>query len=182
MLDPRLFKFLFFMEEIVDILNDEFKIIGQIEKRTAHQHGNLHACVVAEYIDSDGNWTLVKQADDRQDSGQFVSPVGGHVQSGEEYEDALRREAEEEIGAVDFKFKHIGQTVFNREIIGRKENHLFVVYEIYSDKTPKLNHESVSFKKFSQKNLSSQLANNPQKFGAAFHHVVKNIYPHLLNE
>jgi 8-oxo-dGTP pyrophosphatase MutT (NUDIX family) len=134
---------------------------------------------VAEIIDSQGNWTLVKQADDRQDAGQYVSPVGGHVRSGESVEDALRREALEEAGLANIKFRFVGKVIYNREVIGRRENHYFILYEIFSDATFTLNHQSVAYEKFSPVDLRSELKENPQKFGAAFHFVVEKLYPYL---
>ncbi len=167
-------------DELVDIVNEENQVIGQIMKTQAHKSGELHRCVVAEVIDSDENWSLVKQASDRQDAGQFVSPVGGHIQAGETEEDALKREAMEELGIEIADFRRVGQTIFNREVIGRKENHLFVFYEIYTDGHPTLNHESVAIEKFSVEQLKKERKETPQKFGDAFHHVVKNFYPELL--
>lgn len=169
------------MPEIIDILNDNLKVIGQDTKEHAHQQGLLHACVVAELIDPDGNWTLVKQASDRQDAGQYVSPVGGHIRAGESYIDALKRETFEELGIREFNSKFIGQKIFNRNVIGRKENHLFILCEIYSDQTPTLNHESVSFQKFSSSQLKTKINSNPYLFGEAFHFVTMHFYPEFRN-
>lgn len=162
--------------EIVDIVDENNKVIGQIAKGEAHQTGALHRCVVSQLIDSQGNWTLVKQASDRQDAGQYVSPVGGHVQAGESEDDALKREAFEELGLKNFKFKLIGRKIFNREVIGRKENHYFIVYEIYSDQPPVLNHESVGYEKFTPEQLAQEIKENPTKFGNAFHFGYSNFY------
>lgn len=164
---------------MVDIITENGDVIGQVPKDEAHKKGLLHCCVVAEVIDSQGNWTLVKQAADRQDAGQFVSPVGGHISAGENEETALKREALEEMGLTDFRFKRIGQAIFNREVIGRKENHLFVLFEIYTDQKPTLNHESVAFEKFSREELQQQLRQNPTKFGDAFWFAVRKLYPEL---
>ena len=84
--------------EIVDILDDNLNCIDSKPKTVAHEQGLLHATVISELIDSEGDWTLVMQAGDRQDAGQYVSPVGGHVSAGESYEEALKREVEEEVG------------------------------------------------------------------------------------
>ncbi len=167
-------------DELVDIVNDENQVVGQILKTQAHVTGALHRCVVAEVIDSKGNWILVKQASDRQDAGQFVSPVGGHIQAGETEESALKREAMEELGITVTSFKRIGQAIFNRKVIGRKENHLFVFYEIYTDEEPVLNHESVGTEKFSDQQLKYELKEDPKKFGDSFYHVLKNFYPDFL--
>lgn len=167
--------------EIVDVVNEKNEIVGQVSKEEAHRKGLLHRCIIAEVIDSQGNWILVKQASDRQDAGQFVSPVGGHIRAGEGEKDALAREVLEELGIASFSSKFIGRTIFNREVIGRKENHLFMLYEIYTDEEPRLNHESVGYEKFSKTRLREELRTNPKKFGDAFHFVVKTFYPELLS-
>ncbi|MFO0704043.1 MAG: NUDIX hydrolase [Patescibacteria group bacterium] len=121
----------------------------------------LHRTVIAEVIGSDGKWTLVKQASDRQDAGQIVSPIGGHVQAGETIEDALKREANEEYGITgDFQFQLIGKKIFDREVLERYENHLFVLFEIYTDNPPKLNEEAVAFERFTKEELKSEVHNN----------------------
>lgn len=168
-------------EEMVDIVNDKNEVTGSCSKAEAHAKGLLHRTVVSEVKTQAGDWILVKQAPDRQDAGQYVSPVGGHVQAGESMEDALRREAMEEAGIKDFTFKYLGESVFNREILGRKENHLFVLYEIYSDAAPVLNKESVGYRKFTTDELKKELKENPAAFGDAFHFVVKMFFPYLLS-
>ena len=119
---------------------------------------------------------MVKQSASRQDPGQFVSPVGGHVQAGENLESALMRETKEELGLAKFQFKYIGKYTFNRKIRQHIENHFFIVFEIYSDQTPILNEESQSYRKFTLNELKKLLKTKPQLFGAAFHIVVEKIY------
>ncbi len=162
--------------EMVDIINQQNEVLYQTSKDDAHQKGLLHRCIIAEVIDSQGNWTLVKQASDRQDAGQFVSPVGGHIKAGESETEALAREALEEMGLTIFTSKYIGKAILNREVIGRKENHLFILYEIYTDQAPVLNHESVDFEKFSLEQIQSEMQSNPTKFGQAFHFVMEKFY------
>ncbi len=162
--------------EIVDIINDQDEVLFQTSKEEAHQKGLLHRCIIAEVIDSQGNWTLVKQASDRQDAGQYVSPVGGHIRAGESEADALKRETLEEMGITIFNSKFIGKAILNREVIGRKENHLFILYEIYTDQHPTLNHESVSCEKFSFGQIQKEIQSNPSKFGQAFHFVIEKFY------
>lgn len=162
--------------EIVDIINEQDAVLRQASKDDAHQQGLLHRCIIAEVIDSHGNWTLVKQASDRQDAGQYVSPVGGHIRTKESEADALRRETLEEMGITTYTSKFIGKAILNREVIGRKENHLFILYEIYTDQPPTLNHESVSFAKFSFDQIKKEIQSNPTKFGQAFHFVMEKFY------
>lgn len=166
--------------EQVDIVNEQDVVVDTVSKQEAHEKGLLHRTVIAEIINSKGEWTLVQQSSDRQDAGQFVSPVGGHVEAGETEDEAIKREANEEFGLVDFEFKLIGKKIFYREVKGRKENHYFVLYEIFSDQEPVLNEESVGFQRFSKVQLAKELKETPEKFGNAFHFVISTFYPDLL--
>ncbi|MBP7842419.1 NUDIX domain-containing protein [Candidatus Woesebacteria bacterium] len=168
-------------EEFVDIVDEADKVVGSCSKSEAHQKGLLHRTVIAEIIRSNGDWVLVQQASDRQDAGQYVSPVGGHVSSGETEDDALRREAFEECGFdEELSFKLVGKKIFNREVNGKKENHYFILYEIYTDSELQINHESVGFETFSKPQLQQQLKDSPEKFGNAFHFVLREFYTDLL--
>lgn len=169
-----------FRVEMVDIVDEDNNILFKTSKPKAHELGLLHRTVIAEVIDSKGNWTLVKQASDRQDAGQYVSPVGGHVRSGESEEEALHREALEEMGLKEFDFKYVGKAVFNRKVLNRQENHYFILYEIYSDDNPELNHESVGTEIFTKQELKKQIKTDPKKFGDAFYFIVKTFYPELV--
>lgn len=165
------------MDELVDIVDQNNAVTGQVLKKEAHEKGLLHPCVVAMIKNSKDEWLLVKQASDRQDAGQYVAPVGGHVQAGENKDDALKREAAEEVGFVDnFEFTYLGSGVFDRHIIGRHENHLFLMYEIHSDAEPKLNHESESCRYFPEDELKRLLKEEPDMFGHACHFGLQAFY------
>jgi 8-oxo-dGTP pyrophosphatase MutT (NUDIX family) len=162
--------------ELVDIIDNNNQVLFQETKQKAHELGLLHRTVIAEVINSKGEWLLVQQASDKQDAGQFVSPMGGHVQAGESEEEALVRETKEELGIENFEYKRVGQKVFNRFFNNHQENHLFIVYEIYSNTEPTLNHESVSFKRFLPHEIKQLTANNSPLLGEAFRFVINSFY------
>ncbi len=166
--------------ELIDIVDDKCNIISSMPKKEAHEKGTLHKCVIGGVIDSHGNITLVKQNNHRQDAGQFVSPVGGHVGAGESDDDALRREAEEEIGLKSIKYKLIGKKIFNRNVIGRQENHYFIYYEIYTDEQFMLNDEAVEYKKFAPSEIKEIYKSTPHVFGDAYIFVLQSFYPELV--
>ncbi len=163
-------------QEYVDIVDKKGNELFKTTKTQAHKKGLLHKCVIAEVIDSKGKWALVVPRSHKQDAGQLVSPVGGHVTSGESEIEALKREAFEEVGLKDFEFKFIARDIFNRSVLGRKENHMFVVFEIYSNKDLILGDETSEYKKFTKKEIKEKMKLDPKIFGDAFHFVYKNIY------
>ena len=155
------------VNEQVDIVDKNLKFLYKTTKNVAHKKGLLHKTVIGQVVDSKGKYLLTKQASDRQDAGQYVSPVGGHVRFDESDVDALKREAMEEIGISNFKHRYLGKGIFHRQILGRDENHYFITYEIKSNGKPKLNHESVDFRWFTKQELKKELEQNVNKFGAA---------------
>lgn len=168
-------------EELVDIFDENENFIKVVTKSQAHSEGLLHKTVISEVINSNGEWLMIKQSKDKQDAGQYVSPVGGHVTARETEIEALRKETKEEIGFTeDFKYEFVGKKIYNRHVIGRHENHLFIVYKIYSDTKPTTNKEIESYKYFTENELKNELKNNPKLFGDAFHFVVQEFFPDLL--
>lgn len=165
--------------EMVDVVDEQLNVLSTVSKQEAHEKGLLHKTVIAEIINSRGEMVLVQQSSQKQDAGQYVSPVGGHVTAGESDEEALQREAMEECGLHDFTYTFKGKAIYNREVIGRKENHYFLVYEIHSDEPLVLNEESISYKAFSKEELKKILHETPEQFGGAFHFVVDTFYPEL---
>jgi HAD superfamily hydrolase (TIGR01484 family) len=170
---------LHFNAEKVDILDDNGKIVKQALKIEAHKQGWLHKTVFGclKYGDE---WSMVRQAPDRQDAGQLVSPVGGHVKAGESEVEALLRECEEEIGTRNITYKEVGRKVFHRQVIGRDENHLFVVYEIATDDPIVLGKEAVSIERFRPDEMKKALREYPENFGGAHYFVLEAFYPDYL--
>lgn len=157
-------------EERVDVIDEQNNVIKTVPKSLAHQEGLLHRIAIGQLVNSKGKYCFVRQSNGRQDAGQFVSPIGGHVSAGETTDQAIIRESVEEVSITPTDYKLIGQTIFSREVIGRKENHLFFIYEIKTDQDPVLNHESVEFKWFTTDEIKKALVSHNELFGAAWHH------------
>lgn len=169
-------------DELIDIIDENEKVINTVTKKEAHEKGLLHKTVVADVFDSQGRWLLIKQTQDRQDGGLYVSPMGGHVLSGETDEQAFKREIAEELGLTgDLNFKLAGKKIYNRFVLGHQENHMFVLYQVFSDQEPKLNYESESYKYFTLEEIKEGIKSRSKIFGEAMFFVVENFYPELLN-
>jgi len=166
-------------EELVDIIDDNENVLRRELKTRAHKHGWMHKTVIG-YLKFGDDWSLVRQAADRQDAGQLVAPVGGHVSAGETDLEALLRESEEEIGTRNIRYRHIGNKVFHRQIIGRDENHLFIIYEIETDDPIQLNEESVAIERFTPDELKKAIHEHPKNFGDAYYFVLESFYPDYL--
>ena len=166
-------------DELVDIIDEQGNVLRQAMKSEAHAHGWLHRTVIG-YVRYGDDWALIRQSSHKQDAGQLVAPVGGHVEAGESVEDALLRESEEEIGTRNITYDHIGTVRFHRQVIGRDENHMFYVYEIETDDEIILNHESEEILRFTRAELKKALSTDPKNFGDAYYFILEKFYPEYL--
>ena len=86
--------------EVFDIVDEDDRVIGRAGR--SEVHGNpalLHRVVHVLVFDSSGRIFLQKRAEDKDvQPGKWDTSVGGHVDAGEEGEDAARREMSEELG------------------------------------------------------------------------------------
>ncbi|MFC8247674.1 NUDIX domain-containing protein [Streptomyces chartreusis] len=108
-------------DEILDIVDEQDRVIGQSPRGEAYAKGLRHRCVFIEARDAEGRLFV-----HRRTPTKLVFPsrydmfVGGVVGAGESYDEAALREAEEELGvsglprpALLFKFLYddgAGQT------------------------------------------------------------------------
>jgi isopentenyldiphosphate isomerase len=83
--------------ELIDLIDEQDRIIGVTDKDTSHQRAQLHRCVIAFVFHSNGAMYIQK----RTDNGLLDHAIGGHVRQGESYEVAMAREAEEELRITD---------------------------------------------------------------------------------
>ncbi len=166
-------------QEIVDEIDQSGRVLRQLPKTEAHTHGLLHKVVIG-YVRYGDDWLFAKQAAHKQDAGQLVAPVGGHVRAGEPEEAALRREVEEEIGTKDFQYTAVGRAIFRRQVIGRDENHLFIVFELTTNAQLEFNDETVALERLSSDQLKRALVTTPTRFGDAFYFNLEHFYPSYL--
>ncbi|MFB7503703.1 NUDIX hydrolase [Streptomyces broussonetiae] len=86
-------------EEILDIVDENDRVVDRVPRGEAYARGLRHRCVFVEARDADGRLFV-----HRRTATKLVFPslydtfVGGVVGAGESYDEAALREAEEELG------------------------------------------------------------------------------------
>jgi isopentenyldiphosphate isomerase len=88
--------------EIVDIVDENNVVVGSLDVDSAHAQKLIHRVVGVFVFDTNGN--LFLQKGNKYE--KYDLSVGGHVQKGETYENAARREMLEEIG-LSTPLRHI---------------------------------------------------------------------------
>ncbi|MFI9613940.1 NUDIX hydrolase [Streptomyces sp. NPDC052023] len=101
-------------DEILDVVDEHDRVVGQAPRGEVYARGLLHRCVFVQARDAEGRVFV-----HRRTPTKLVFPslydmfVGGVVGAGESYDDAALREAEEELGVSGlsrptflFKFRY----------------------------------------------------------------------------
>jgi len=88
-------------EEIFDIVDESDTVVGRASRKEVHSSGLLHRSAHLLVFDSTERVLLQKRSYEKDTfPGRWDSSVSGHVDSGEEYDQCIVREALEEIGIV----------------------------------------------------------------------------------
>lgn len=85
--------------ELVDIVDENNKLTGQVEEKTlTHKKCLWHRHVSSWIMNKKGEVLLQKRSADKPRNPSKWAKTGGHVDSGEDVKDAILREIKEEIG------------------------------------------------------------------------------------
>lgn len=133
-------------EEWFDIVDEEGRVTSKAPRGLCHSApGMLHPVVHLHVIDSKNRIFLQKRAMSKEIlPGKWDTAVGGHLTSGETVENALKREAGEELGIKDFKAQMVAKYVWESEI----ESELVFVFICRYDRVITINKEEIEEGKF----------------------------------
>ena len=140
----------FAKEEWLPIVNNKGEITGQAPRSKVHDGSKLLHPVVHMHVLFPKKAILLQKRSRSKDvfPGKWDTAVGGHISAGEKLEEALKREAFEEIGLKDFSARLL--KVFKWESEDQAELvYLFITYDY---KNYKSQTEEVSEARFWTKN------------------------------
>jgi len=100
-------------DEILDLVDDRNRVIGRVRRGNVHGNPSLQHRAVHVFVrNRDGDLFLQKRSANKHiQPGKWDTSVGGHVETGQSYEEAARKEAAEELGipadaSIRLKFSH----------------------------------------------------------------------------
>ncbi len=108
------------MTEIFDIVNEKDEVIGQKPRREVHSSNEIHRAAHVFVFNSRGEILLEKRSLKKDKYPGYWGDVAGHIDSGEGYEEAAKREMKEEIGIeaeLEFLMKFRKRFENDQEII-----------------------------------------------------------------
>lgn len=154
--------------EFFDKVDLKDKVIGQTNKKEAHEMGYPHRVAAIYIFDKNGKLLVQK----RKKDGWLDHSVGGHVSAGESYETAALRELEEELGIIRGKMDFVG-VLFADERIRPRNNivHYFGLYETMLNEkdTIKLaEHEVEALIPMSLEEIAKGMTKEPMKYTTGF--------------
>lgn len=103
-------------DERFDVVDAEDRVIGRASRAEVHARGLLHRAVHVFLFNRHGDLLLQKRST-RKDMhpGRWDSSVSGHLDAGEDYLPAARREMAEEMGVADAEPREIARLAASEE-------------------------------------------------------------------
>ena len=113
------------------LVNEEGETIGKATRQECHGGSKLlHPVVHLHIFNKRGDLYLQKRSMSKDiQPGKWDTAVGGHIDYGENVEEALRREAWEELGILDFTPQLIKRYVFESNVEKELVHSFRTVYE-----------------------------------------------------
>lgn len=164
----------------IAIVNDQDEIVGSAEKNEARKQGMIHRITRVFVHDSDGNVLLQKRHPKAHDSpNKWDFSAAGHVDEGENYEQAAKRELEEELSLRDipltFLLKFYTEKTVGAEHIRRFNEVFLTKIKDHAVVRPDLT-ELGGVEWFTKTQVTDMIRNNPDDFSSG----LKEKYPQIL--
>jgi|SRR3989344_1015310 len=158
------------MKESIDRVDEHDNVIGTTTKDEAHELGYAHR-VSAVFVFNDEGKLFVQL---RKADGLLDHSAAGHVDSGEEYDEAAKRELKEELGLAPL-IKYVGIFYADERLPKREAKvvHYFGLYEAEIDRFSADNivlekNEVIEIIPMTLKEISKSMAEEPFKYTAGF--------------
>ncbi|MBR5523200.1 MAG: NUDIX domain-containing protein, partial [Akkermansia sp.] len=153
-------------DELFDVVDEQDRVLRQATRKEVHDGALLHRAVHVLVFNKNHDCLLQKRSllKDRH-PGVWDSSAAGHLDAGESYEDAARRELKEELGITDTKIIHVG-TLPPTEHTGWE--HVAIYAALYDGKVHFPAAEISGVMPFPASLIDTWLERRPQDFASSF--------------
>jgi len=134
-------------DELFPIVDEDGTEISTAPRSICHDGKSklLHPVVHLHLINDEGEVFLQKRSGNKDLlPGKWDSSVGGHIRPGEKVEDALKREAEEELGLQVFNYQFITKYIWESQ----RERELVYSFTGSAEEFPEINKEEIEEGRF----------------------------------
>ena len=154
-------------EELFDVVDEQDHVLRAEARAVVHLKGLLHRAVHIFVFNANGELYLQRRSMSKDTApGKWVSSCSGHVDSGEDYDAAARRELGEEIGLYD---PEAMERVFKESACRPTGNEFVWVYHCRSEGPFTLDPDEVSDGKWIDLNaLNHWIKERPRDFAWSF--------------
>lgn len=149
----------------VIVVDENDNVLGQMDKAEAHRTGVLHRIAIT-YVENPAGQILVQI----RSNGRLDHSAAGHVDVGESYLDAAKRELEEEIGisGVELTYVGHGKTIGEGSDDGLSRSHMFDIYTCVAEPGALQEDEVQGVYWADPHEVLADMCVNPDKYAGAF--------------
>ncbi len=116
--------------EYLDVVNEKNEVIDKKPRKVVHEKGLPHRTVMFFVRSHDGKILVTKRSENKEFfPGYWSIVLGGHVASGDTYEETVSKEMKEEINTLG-EFKKLGEFVKDID----EETEYVNLYEVHVNK------------------------------------------------
>lgn len=103
------------MDKLITIVDENDNVVGAETRKNARKRGLRHRIVRIFLVNAAGQILLQRRSLELDDNpGKWDQSAGGHVDEGEDYEEAAIRETQEELGVAVKELVHAGKMYIER--------------------------------------------------------------------
>jgi len=155
-------------DHLIDIVDEHDKVIGKDTKENKFANELISRNVVAFVKNSKGDLIIVKRSPHKRSwPNRLDLATCGNVNVGETYDQAIKREIQEEL-QVDCELTFVEKIFTEVEENGKKVRYFTGVYISTTDQIPQLSDEHLSLETISPVKLKRKMQEQPDLFSPSF--------------
>ncbi|MDQ6985626.1 MAG: NUDIX domain-containing protein [Candidatus Dojkabacteria bacterium] len=164
------------MADLITIVDKDDNVIGSKERKEVYKDGDIHRLIKILVFNDQGELLLQWRSKNEDTFPEtWDQSAGGHVDAGEDYITAAKRELNEELGIEVEKFKELDKFFIDGRYGEKIIRRFNTIYSVSHNGPFKLQESEVEkVKWWNVEELKSEVANNPEKFTHGMKDIVNN--------